>query len=252
VLSNVKTLKGYILKGKDGEMGSVKDIYFDDHNWAVRYLVADTGTWLMDRQVLISPHALIRVSPELECISVDLTKKQISDSPPLEMDLPVSSQFEESYHGYYGWPAYWGSSSLWGTLPRIINDPVEVSPPRGHAWDPHLRSALSIDGSHIQAKDGEIGHVYDFVLDDEHWAIRYMIVDTHNWWLGKKGIISPRWIDRVSWNESKVFLGLTCDAIEHSPEYREKVLLNKDYEIDLHEHYERKVYWEDNQIEKSK
>ena len=87
--------------------------------------------------------------------------------------------------------------------------------------------------------DGEIGHVEDFIIDDETWAIRYLIVDTHNWWPGKKVLVSPQWIERVSWGERKVFVNLSREAIKQSPEYTDESLLTRDYEIGLHRHYNR-------------
>jgi len=113
----------------------------------------------------------------------------------------------------------------------------------GKAWDPHLRSTDSVQGHNLQALDGEIGHVEDFVIDDETWAIRYLIVDTRNWWPGKKVLISPQWIERVSWSESKVFVNLSREAIKQSPEYTEESLLTRDYETGLHQHYQREGYW---------
>ena len=116
MLYTAKTLKGYKLDSLDGEIGKVKEFYFDDRHWTIRYLVADTGNWLPGRQVLISPYALVAVNKSEEHISVDLTKKQIEDSPSLNSDKPVSRQFEENYYGYYGWPTYWSGPYIMGSL----------------------------------------------------------------------------------------------------------------------------------------
>lgn len=118
------------------------------------------------------------------------------------------------------------------------------------AWDPHLRSFHEVTGYDIQATDGEIGHVEDFIIDNETWAIRYLIVDTQNFWPGKKVLISPRWIERVSWKESKVFINLSRETIEHSPEYTEQSLITREYETGLHQHYNRKGYWVDDPVAK--
>lgn len=246
MLSQAKTLKGYKLNSRDGEIGKVNDFYFDDRHWTVRYLVADTGSWLTGRQVLLSPYALGAVDPMGKDIVVDLTKKQIEESPSLDSDKPVSRQFEESYYGYYGMPIYWGGFYSWGANPAPIQDRSKWSnSPRGEkAWDPSLRSTHDVTGHHIQATDGEIGHVDDFIIDSETWAIRYLIVSTRNWWPGKKILISPLWIDRVSWPESKVFVGLTRETIKKSPEYNEAALLNREYESSLYRHYNRPGYWD--------
>ena len=247
MLNKAKSLKGYRLDSLDGEIGRVKEFYFDDRHWMIRYLVADTGNWLTDRQVLISPYALVDVNKEEQHIAVDLTKKQIEDSPSLDSDKPVSRQFEEAYNGYYGWPMYWGGPYMWGAYPYIVRDREKwrESTQGEKTWDSHLRSTHEVSGYHIQASDGEIGHVEDFLIDDETWAIRYLVIDTQNWWPGKKVLISPQWIERVSWSESKVFVNLPRESIRQSPEYTEKSLLTRDYETILHQHYNRKGYWVD-------
>jgi sporulation protein YlmC with PRC-barrel domain len=247
MLNKAKTLKGYKLVSRDGEIGAVKEFYFDDHHWTIRYLVADTGNWLLGRQVLISPYALVAMNKEEQHITVDLTKKQIEDSPSLNSDKPVSRQFEETYYGYYGWPMYWGGPYMWGSYPYIVRDREKwrESNQGGKAWDHHLRSTDEVSGYHIQAADGEIGHVEDFIIDDETWAIRYLIIDTRNWWPGKMVLISPKWIERVKWIESKVFVNLPRVTIKQSPEYTEESLITRDYETRLHRHYNRQGYWVD-------
>ena len=249
MLNKARTLNGYKLESLDGEIGKVKEFYFDDQHWAIRYLVADTGNWLTGRQVLISPYAPVAVIEGEQKIAVDLTKKQIEDSPSLNSDKPVSRQFEEAYYGYYGWPAYWDGSYMWGSYsyPSIVREREKwrQSTQNEKAWDPHLRSTHDVSGHHIQAADGEIGHVDDFIIDDETWAIRYLIIDTRNWWPGKKVLVSPQWIERISWSESKVFVNLPLETIKQSPEYTEESLLTRDYESRLHGHYNRKGYWVD-------
>jgi len=245
MLNKAKTLKGYKLHSFEDEIGKVKEFYFDDYYWTIRYLIADTGNWLTGRQVLISPYALVAVNKEEQYIDVNLTRKQIKDSPPLESDKPVSRQFEEEYYGYYGWPTYWDGSNMWGVYPVIVREPKKwLEPTQGQkAWDPHLRNTHDVSGYDIQATDGEIGHVEDFIIDDETWAIRYLIIDTQNWWSGKKVLVSPQWIESVSWKESKVFVNLLREAIKQSPEYTEESLLTRDYETELHRHYNRQGYW---------
>lgn len=247
MLYTVKSIRGFKLDGLDGEMGKVKEFYFDDRLWTVRYLVADTGHWLHGRQVLISPYALVAINPDTykQQIKVDLTKKQIEDSPALDSDKPVSRQFEESYHGYYGWPNYWAGANTWGFYPYIERDRNKwaESAPDAKTSDHHLRSTHEVAGYHIQAMDGEIGHVEDFIIDDETWAIRYLIVNTQNWLPGKKVLISPQWIEQVSWGQSMVSLRLSRETIKQSPEYSEEFLLTRDYEDELHRYYHRKGYW---------
>jgi uncharacterized protein YrrD len=252
MLIKAKELQGYKLNGLDGELGKVQEFYFDDKYWTIRYLVVDTGGWLTGRQVLISPYALIAVNKEAKHINIDLPKKQIEDSPSLDSHKPVSQQFEVDYYGYYGYPIYWGGSYMWGYYANIVRDGKEwnKTAQEEKKWDSHLRSTNEVGGYHIQAKDGEIGHVEDFIIDDETWAIRYLVIDTKNWWKGKKVLGSPRWIEQVSWDESKVFVNLSREAIKQAPEYTEESLLTRDYETKLHRHYNRQGYWPDETIAK--
>ena len=242
MLIKAKTLKGYRLDSLDGEIGKVKEFYFDDRYWTVRYLVADTGNWLTGRQVLLSPYALNSVIKSDKLLSVELTKQQIEKSPSLDSHKPVSRQFEENYYGYYGWPTYWSGSSVWGDYPYIERNRNKWGEfaKGAEKWDRHLRSTDEVSSYHVQALDGEVGHVGDFIIDDETWAVRYLIINTGNWWPGKKVLVSPLWIERVSWSESKVFFNLSRSIIKESPQYTEDSLITRDYEIGLHRHYNRK------------
>lgn len=239
MLDKTHTLFGYRLAGRGGEIGRVKDFYFDDLHWTIRYLVVDTGSWLVDKQVLISPHAFAAVNREERSIGVKLTKQQIEKSPSLESDKPVSRQFEEGYNQYYGWPMYWGGPYSWGSVPCIpLGQALWSQSAQGeNAWDPHLRSTHQVSGYHVKATDGEIGHISDFIIDDKTWAIRYLIVDTRNWWPGKRVLIAPQWIESINWPESRVFVNLPRKTIRASPEYTDDSLWTRDYEARLHDHY---------------
>jgi len=252
MLITAKTLEGCKLTNPDDEIGTVKEFYFDDRYWTIRYLVADTGNWLTGRQVLISPYALSTVVKEQHHININLTRQQIESSPSLSSDKPVSKQFELDYNGYYGWPMYWNGPYSWGANPYPYPSAYLVpdrekwneTTPAEQEWDPHLRSTREVTGYHIQAVDGEIGHIEDFIIDEETWAIRYLIIDTRNWWSGNKIMLSPQWIDRVSWGESKVFVNLPRETIKQAPAYTKDSLLSRDYETSLHQHYNRPGYWD--------
>ena len=245
MLINIKFLKGLKLDSQNGEIGKAEQFYFDDKYWTIRYLVADTGDWLRGRLVLVSPYALVSVNKAEKNIILNLTKKQIEDSPLLENDRPVSQQFEEAYHGYYGWPIYWDGSNMWGTYPSIERDSEKwkKTVQSKKARDMNLRSSNDVSGYHIQASDGEIGHVDDFIIDDEAWAIRYLIIDTVNWWSGKKVLISPRWIEHISWEKSEVFVNISRETIKQAPEYKDGSLLTRNYKAELHQHYNHQGYW---------
>jgi uncharacterized protein YrrD len=233
-------LTGFKLNSLEGEIGKVSEFYFDDRFWTIRYLVADTGTWLTGRMVLISPYALAAVNAEDQNIAVNLTMKRIEESPPLDSDKPVSRQFEADFHGYYG-------QTQGGSEPDIVSEEDIWSKPNpaDHPWDPDLYSMKDVIGHHVQASDEEIGHVEDFIIDDKTWVIRYLVINTRNWLPGKKILVSPHWIKRVSWIEAKVFVNLESDAIKLAPEYLEDDLITRDYEARLFEHYMSKGYWVD-------
>lgn len=253
MLHKSKTLSGYTLDSLDGEIGRVQDFYFDEKYWTVRYLVADTGNWLRGRLVLISPSALVAAIENEECIVVILTKKQIEESPLLSEKDPVSREYESDYQRYYGWGPYWTGPMAWGAYSHPYPYPYLGPAPKsekpkacaegGCEWTAQLRNTLQMSGYQIQATDGEIGHVVDFVIDDITWAIRYLIVDTQSRWQEKKVLVSPQWIDHVSWNESKIFVNLTREAISQSPEYTDNMTLNRHYETKLHNHLGREAYW---------
>ncbi len=255
MLRSVEELNGYTVEATDGEVGSVAEFYFDDDNWTIRYLIADTGSWLMGRRVLISPLALGTVDWESQKLPVNMNKERVENSPGIDTDKPVSRQHEMVYSDYYGYPYYWGGPYLWGpaTYPpgyRGTYSPArpstvekELDAAKRQQNDVHLRSTKEVTNYYIEALDGDIGHVKDFLIDDESWTIRYLVIDTRNWWPGKKVLVSPEWIRSVSWRDSKVHVDLSREAIKNGPEYDEHALPGRDYEKRLYDHYGRHDYW---------
>ena len=251
MLTNATHLKGLVVRATDGEIGSVEQFYFDDETWAIRYLIVETGGWLGGRRVLISPFSVVYTDLLDKRLDVALTKKQVEHSPDIDTHRPVSRQHEAAYLGYYGYPCYWGGPNLWGPAfyPAGWPGPTNASAQamadrvRRESADSHLRSSDAVIGYNIEAADGEIGHLDGFVVDDESWAIRYIEVATRNWWPGKKVLVSPAWIERVSWTESKVCVGLSREAIRNGPEYAESTPITREYEHRLYVHYGRPPYW---------
>jgi len=226
MLRSIKQLYGNRLGASDGEIGHVKDFYFDDQNWAIRYLVAETGTWLPGRQVLISPYSLGRLDQTGKTLRVNLTRKQIENSPSIESHKPVSRQYEEEYYRYYGWPYYWEGSGLWGLsgfpileLPAVtlpLDSAAVIGPQPQHA-DAHLRSAQAVNGYHLRTGDGIIGHVCDFMMDAANWAIGQLVVKTGHRLSGNEVLIPTKDVDRICYDESTVFATLTGAATAQSP-----------------------------------
>lgn len=247
MLVKAKSLNGYTLKCVDGEIGTVKDFIFDDREWSIRYLDAETGNWLMDRQVLISPHALVSIDKETKHITTNLTVKQIESSPSLFKDLPISPEFDSTYHNYYGWPANGTSPYMWGANQGImqVRNSYKAIIQAEKDLEPGLRSAYDIYGRKIHAPDGEFGNIEDFIIDDEFWAVRYLVIDTVSWWPSKKVLISPKWIDHLGLDEFKVFVNVPHETIKHAPEYTDGVELNREFEDCLHKYYQRENYWDE-------
>jgi hypothetical protein len=250
MLINATHLKGLEIRATDGEIGTVDEFYFEDQTWALRYLVVQTGGWLGGRSVLISPFSIVRADWQAKRLEVSLTKKQVENSPDILTHQPVSRQHEAAYNQYYGYPYYWGGPFLWGpaldpaglTMPTSSSDAI-ADRTESESKDSHLRSSAAVTGYSIEAPDGEIGHVDGYVVDDHAWTVRYIEVATRNWWPGKKVLVSPAWMERVSWPESKVYVGLSREAIKSAPEYVESTPVNREYEDRLYSHYGRPPYW---------
>jgi hypothetical protein len=250
MLRKTKDLKRFKLGARDGDIGHIKEFYFDDQKWTVRYLVADTGHWLTHRKVLISPFAITGVhSTPHNAVDVNLTKKQIEESPPIETHKPVSRQYEEKYSQYYGWPYYWPGPLLWGPVPYpglYLPEAPPAQPPADQKTpgeDSHLRSTSEVTGYEIQALNDHFGHVEEFMIDDRAWRIRYLVIDTRKWLPGKKVLLSPNWISSVSWPEAKVYIDLDRETVQRSPEYDADKDITREYEEQLFEHYNREPYW---------
>ena len=226
MLRSIKQLYGDKLGASDGEIGHVKDFYFDDQTWAVRYVVADTGSWLPGRQVLISPHAFGSLHQAGKLLLVNLTRKQIENSPAIESHKPVSRKYEEEYYRYYGWPYYWQGDGLWGMsgfpileLPAkpLPHEPATPIGPQPEPADAHLRSTQTVGGYHLQANDGIIGHVCDFMIDTQSWAIRHLVIKTGHRFSGKEVQIPTREVARISYPDSTVFVNMTMEIVQQSP-----------------------------------
>jgi hypothetical protein len=264
MLRSVKDLSDYAIRASDGDIGHIRDFFFDDHAWAVRYFVVDTGSWLMSRKVLISPVAVGKTDWEHRVLPVAVTKAQVRASPDIDTQKPVSRQHEMEYLGYYGYPYYWGGGGLWG-----LNDYPSLAMPamgatestllasrreedrelerareqRLRDQDPHLRSARAVMTYRVHAADGDIGHVEDFLVDVETWALRYLVVSTSNWWMGHKVLVAPQWIHSVDWLDNRVSVDLGREAIQSAPRFENAEALDRQLETETFNHYGRADYW---------
>jgi hypothetical protein len=260
MLQSAYGLKGFGIKATDGVIGSVQDLLFDDQTWTTRWLVIDTGSWSTGRLVVLPPSCLGQFERGSHQIGVMLTREQIEQSPALSSHAPVSRQKEREIYDHYGWAPYWSAGLGYAGFPAgytaMRTPPYAVSPPPPSAElraaelrqqerdDPHLRSANYVTGFWIAAKDGDIGHVEDFLIEEENWKIRYMVVDTVNWWPGRKVLVAPDWIKKISWFDKSVSVDLLRQKIKDGPLYRSDELLERGYEGELYRHYGFAPYWE--------
>jgi hypothetical protein len=248
MLRNLSELRRYVIEARDGEIGRCHDFLFDDRYWAIRYMVADTRKWLPGRKVLISPISLESPDWQGKRFPVKLTREQVKGSPPLEEDQPVSRQYEGRFFDYYNWPYYWIGPYPWGThvAPLELYAEKLKQGARDEVMehhDSHLRSMKEVKGYHIQAIDGEIGHVEDFLADEKAWTIRYLVVDTRNWLPGRKVLIASDWLDSVSWSHRTVSVVLNREQIKDSPEYNPSVAVERSYERLVYNYYGIPPYW---------
>ena len=249
MLWNASVINGYAIAASDGHLGTVSDFLFDDASWMVRWLVVDTGTWLSGRKVLLPPVALGHPDASGRQFSVRLTRQQVKDSPDIDSDRPVSRQMETHVYDYYGWSPYWDTGLYmggYGYMGGVMSDaPLLESKRREENFrlaqrddgDPHLRSVEAVTGYHIHASDGEIGHVEDFLLDDTDWSIHYLVVDTKNWWPGKKVLISPRSAGEIDWHSRLVNLKVDRQKVKDSPTYDPSMVVDRNYEKQFHGYY---------------
>lgn len=233
MLCSAKELKNFAIVARDGEIGKVKDLLFDDALWVVRHLVVDTGGWLTGRTVLVSPHAVQRVDLDGRRVEVALARKQVEEAPGIESDRPVSRQHEMALYDYYGYPYYWAGASAWGMaafpLPAVTDrgagggagrqgEPDAGRSGRRDQDNPHLRSCAEVTDYRIEASDGAIGHVQDFLVDPRSWHVRDIVVDTRNWLPGRHVLVEPATIEAVDWNERQVRVRLTRGQVKAAPE----------------------------------
>ena len=251
MLRALRDLEGYSVAATDGDIGRVVDFLLDDKHWAVRYLVVETGGFFDGRRVLVSPISFGRCDWVTRHFHVSLTKDAVKGSPSVDLDRPVSRQHEADLLGYYGYPLYWGFPAVWGfgAFPGMLAGAAPMHLPAktdgGPPSDSHLRSAREVRGYHIRGTDGTIGHVDDFTVDVETWQVRYLVVDTSNWWMGKKVLVAPHWASSVNWGSREVHVDISREAVRSSPERRASDAMTPEDEALLYAHYGRPVHWQD-------
>lgn len=260
MLRSLLDLQNDHVGASDGPIGQVKDFYFDDDAWVVRYFVVETGSWLASRRVLVSPISVRHADWVSRTLSAAITREQVRHSPSIDTDKPVSRQNEEQFVGHDGYPGWWGGTGLWGgdlypdaLAPGVAGvDRIERvererqleayradERSRHRNDDPHLRSCRAVAGYRLRATDGDIGHVNDFLVDDETWALRHLAVDTGHWWRGHQVLVSPRWIRAVNWADRTVTVDLDRASLKAAPAYDAKSTFSREQEQSLYRHHGR-------------
>ena len=247
MLENISEFNDYTIAASDGTIGKVSDFLFDDASWSLRWLVLDTGNWLSGRKVLLPLSVLGHPDPTHRQFTVRLTMKEVEDSPSISTDRPVSRQMETNLYDHYGWTPYWGpyyggygyyGGLLVGTTPpETIRREQQLAAAQREADDPHLRSIAEIVGYHIRATDGEVGHVQDIIIEDVDWSIHYLVVDTKNWWPGKKVLISPGSVEEISWEHRRLSVNVERQRVKDAPAYDASKRIDRLYERNFQGHY---------------
>lgn len=234
-LRNLKDLTGFTLAANDGEIGKLKEVFFDDQTWFVRYLVVRMGGGLSGREVLITPQSIRSVDEDGRRIVVDLNREQVENSPPVSSERPVSRHYEAQYHRYYGLDPYWVMAPFGPPpVPEPMPLPGEAPLEPEH---PHLRSSDEVRGYHIATGDGDIGKVEDIIIDDSDWSIAYAAIDTRRWLPGRTVLISPAWIEAVDWPGKAITVDVDRAAIKNAPDYDASTVITPEYEAQLFAHY---------------
>ena len=257
MLWNGLAINGYAISASDGKVGTISNFFFDDTSWLVRWLVVDTGNWLSGRKVLLPSSAMAHLHTKQEECSIKLTMKQIEESPNIDTDRPVSRQMETGVYDHYGYSPYWNSDygymdgigimggygymgGMGGAMPissKSQRREEEIAGAQGNRDDVHLRSVEAVTGYHIHARDGEIGHVENFLIEDADWSIRYLVVDTKNWWPGKKVLISPRSVKDINWADRLVNINVDREKVQDGPAYDTSVTIDRAFDEKLLTHY---------------
>ncbi len=241
MLVHSKELEGFEVHARDGGIGRVADLYFDDEQWVVRYFVVNTGSWLHRHQVLLAAAGLERDAVSPRTFRVAATMEQVRHSPEIDTVRTASREQERALHDYYGWPYYWAAtpapSGLYGISPPITPLPPPEPAPRADAaeeptateTDSHFWSMHEIRGYGIHARDGHVGHLEEFLLEETGWSVAFLVVDTRNVLPGKRVLLPPRQVQRLSWPERGLFIDRSCEEIRNLPEFDPDKPVVQDY-----------------------
>ena len=226
MLINLEQLRARQVHANDGDIGKIKDIIFDDEHWTVRFFVLDTHPWMpLSKKVLISPISILKIEENSDDIILAMSKQMVEDSPKVEDQETVSREFELRYFDHFGYSYYWLGSHPWGdyTYPSALTNQNMIVTNELKQNDiektNHLREVSEVSHYNLHASDGDKGHVHDFIWDSKGWSLKYLVVDTSNWFIGGKRVLVPcDKIDSISWEKKTVECKLSKEEINACPE----------------------------------
>jgi hypothetical protein len=198
MLWGASSIRGYAVVATDGTSGTVADFIFEDQGWTIKWLVVETGAWFSGRRLFVPVSAFEHPDPETREFSLSMTLAELADCPG--RDLAELSDAETGAH--------FTEADMAG------NQTTDGGP--------HFRSLAVMHLASIEAADGEVGHAEDFLIDSADWQIKYLVVDTSDWWFGEKILISTRAITGIDTMHHVVTLDATRqfvkDGARFSPE----------------------------------
>jgi hypothetical protein len=208
MLWNISTIRNYEIESSDGSIGTVSDFFCDEATWKIRWLVVDTGSFLPGKKVLLPPKTVKSLDRALGKVFVKLSRAEIEDCPPVASDEPVSRQMETRMYVHFGWDPYWDNSLDGKRAPSLY----------------------VMQGYNVQATDGPIGRLTEFLFNDEDWNIRYILVDTGNWWPGQKALVLPQSVTSIAWADREIRLSVSQEKLKSAPAYSPTMTVDGKFE----------------------
>lgn len=266
MLHSVEDLQHYAIRASDGEIGHLRDVFFDEASWAIRYLVVETGAWLPRRRVLVSPTAVGQLTLGQNILPVALTLEQVRNGPTTYTGQLVPRQGRIGFRGFPGYPYKTAGPGSWtddtdrrpatnasaffiARAPSLHHNRqggnVRGAPGKERRGNLQLHSCNAVLNGTVRAHDGEIGSVQGMLVDEEKWLVRYFIVKAGAWWPGHELLFAPPWIQIVDWSDSSILVDLTRKQVQESPAYDPEKAFSRQNESSLYAHYGRRSYWAD-------
>lgn len=239
-------LRHYDVKGSSEHIGKLHDIYLDDETWKIKWFVVETGNWFSSNKILLDSEKIIKVSPQEGTFHVSLTQKDVEEAPSANEHLPVGDQHRNEYsyiaasHNTLLFPGYAGlmmPTTLIERPEQAVGAEKNLEELARQQADRHLRSASEIEGYTIHAADGNLGPLSDLVINAETWTIELLALDTSKWLPGRTVVISPRSIDRISWEDRELVVMMEKETIEQSPELHSLKSIETSYLSKLNDYY---------------